>query len=92
MGRTVRQLGEEMDSAEFTEWMAFYDLEPFGDDWRRTGQIASILHNVHRKETAEAVTAEAYMPLRAPEAEAPAQTGQQVLTIFRALAAQVDPE
>lgn len=30
LGRTVRELGE-MPHAEFVEWQAFYQLEPFGD-------------------------------------------------------------
>lgn len=39
-----------MDSAEFTEWQAFYQLEPFGDliaDMRH-GVASSVLANVNR--------------------------------------------
>lgn len=83
------ELLASIDSRELTEWAAFADLEPFGDEWRRTGEIAALLHNVHRREGADPVTAEAYMPLRDPQTSAARpQTGAQVLTIFRALAAQ----
>jgi hypothetical protein len=39
-----------MDSAEFTEWQAFYELEPFGDlvaDLRH-GSATSTLANINR--------------------------------------------
>lgn len=89
----MRELEDSLDSRELTEWMALHDIEPFGDDWRRTGEIAAILHNVHRKEAAEPVTAEAYMPLRNPRTSATRpQTGQEVLTLFRGLAAQTSDD
>lgn len=39
-----------MTSAEFTEWQAFYELEPFGDlvADQRHGVAASLLANVNR--------------------------------------------
>ena len=39
-----------ISSAEFTEWQAFYQLEPFGPEaqsWR-AAMLASILANVNR--------------------------------------------
>lgn len=29
---TVAELGDRMSSAEFAEWMAFYTIEPFGEE------------------------------------------------------------
>lgn len=39
-----------MDSAEFTEWQAFYRLEPFGDlvADERHGVAVSVLANINR--------------------------------------------
>ncbi|SMP71972.1 phage tail assembly protein T [Noviherbaspirillum suwonense] len=37
---SVRQAQREIDSAEFNEWMAYYSLEPFGE------QIADIRHGI----------------------------------------------
>ncbi len=32
LGMSVRRAQEEINSAEFSEWMAFYNVEPFGVD------------------------------------------------------------
>jgi hypothetical protein len=76
---------DSIDSRELSEWAAFADMEPFGDDWRRTGEIGAILHNVHRKKEAPAVTAEDMMPIKRQERY---QSPQQVIAIFKAIAAQ----
>lgn len=37
LGRTVEELQAEMSAAEFADWCAFYDLEPWGfaaENWR----------------------------------------------------------
>lgn len=39
---TRRQLGREMDVVEFREWMGFYLLEPFGDEWRQTARTCQV--------------------------------------------------
>lgn len=47
LGATVGELQERMSSAEFTCWIAFYGLEPFGYDvemWRM-GMLASTTAN-----------------------------------------------
>jgi hypothetical protein len=50
LGKTVRQLLREIDSAELTEWYAFYQLEPFGSliDDERHGVAVATLANVNR--------------------------------------------
>lgn len=50
LGKTVRQLLSEIDSAELTEWIAYYKLEPFGDlvADQRHGIAVSTLANVNR--------------------------------------------
>jgi hypothetical protein len=50
LGKTVRQLLDEIDSAEFTEWQAYYKLEPFGSlvDDERHGVAVSTLANINR--------------------------------------------
>ena len=47
---SVRRAQREVDSAEFSEWMAYARLEPFGQD-RQDANAAAIqatLANVHR--------------------------------------------
>lgn len=39
-----------MDSKEFTEWMLFDQIEPWGNPWHHTTLIASKIHNAHFNE------------------------------------------
>ena len=50
LGKTVRQLLQEIDSAELTEWHAFYRLEPFGSliEDERHGVAVATLANINR--------------------------------------------
>lgn len=47
---TVRELLARIDSRELTEWMAFYELEPWGTgiDDHRAGEVAAVVANVNR--------------------------------------------
>lgn len=48
---TVRQLLDEIDSSELTEWMAYAGLEPFGpeaDDYR-AGVMPALHANSNRR-------------------------------------------
>lgn len=47
---TVRELLTRIDSRELTEWMAFFELEPWGSEIEdhRFGVVASTIANVNR--------------------------------------------
>ena len=47
---TVQELLGRVDSRELTEWMAFYQIEPFGAERGdlQAGIVASTVANVHR--------------------------------------------
>jgi hypothetical protein len=47
---TVAELGHRMSSAEFTEWMVYAQLEPFGPrrEDERAGMVAAMVTNVAR--------------------------------------------
>lgn len=47
---SVARAMREVDSAEFTEWLAYYNVEPFGERFSdlRTGLITSAIYNVNR--------------------------------------------
>lgn len=49
LGMTVAELGERMDSREFSEWMAYYKMEPFGQDRGDIGHAitASVVANAN---------------------------------------------
>lgn len=74
----------EMSSSEFTEWIAFYELEPQGE-WRadlRAGIIASTIANVNRSADSEALTPKDFMPFERtdeePEVDARAEALEQI--------------
>jgi hypothetical protein len=47
---SVRRAQHEIDSTEFTEWMAYYRLEPWGDAVAdlRHGVLSSLIANANR--------------------------------------------
>lgn len=61
---SVRQAQREIDSAEFTEWMAFQRLEPYGPERAdmRAGIVASTIANVHAGGKRKAYTPADFMP------------------------------
>lgn len=50
LGRTVSELEASMSSSEFTQWMAFYNVQPFGPerDNVHAGIVASTVANANR--------------------------------------------
>ncbi len=64
LGMPVRELLGRIGSDELTEWMAFYQLEPFGDMRAdlRSGVIASTFANAHRAQHTPPFTPEDFMP------------------------------
>ena len=61
MGKSVRQAQLEISSDEFTEWLAYYQLEPFGEQIAdmRHGTACALLANVNRNAEARP---QAYKP------------------------------
>jgi hypothetical protein len=39
----VEDLARRISLPQLLRWVAFYRLSPFGDDWRRTGRLATIV-------------------------------------------------
>lgn len=80
MGRTLRELQREMSSAEFSAWLAYFQVEPFGApaDWARHGAQMALWANVHRKPGTRPYRPEDFVPR-------PPQTAEEQIAIFRAL-------
>jgi len=76
LGRPVREMLASLGSDELTEWMAYYQLEPFGDyraDYR-SGVVASTFANAHRAKDANPFRPEDFMPFlekKKPQEEIP---------------------
>jgi hypothetical protein len=70
---TVRELLARIDGRELSEWMAYFNMEPWGtevEDWR-AGMVASVIANVNRdpKKRNKPYEAEDFIPKRAREIE-----------------------
>jgi hypothetical protein len=61
LGMSVKRAQQEIDSAEFSEWLAYNTLNPFGDERRdfRAAMIASTTANVQGNKT----TIDDFMPV-----------------------------
>lgn len=60
----VRDLLARIGSDELTEWMAFYQLEPFGDFRAdmRSGIVAATIANANRSSDADPFRPDDFMP------------------------------
>lgn len=45
----MKELQRRIDSAEFAEWLAEYQIEPWGEDWKQTAVLQSTLINLNCK-------------------------------------------
>lgn len=64
LGMTVADLLSRISSREMTEWMAFYQLEPFGTNAEMVGHAitASTVYNVNRGRKNKAAKPADFMP------------------------------
>jgi len=61
---SVKRAQHEVDSREFTEWQAYWQIEPWGDSRAdlRTGILASTVANIWRTGDGEAFTPADFIP------------------------------
>jgi hypothetical protein len=61
---TVAELEERMTSKEFSEWMAYFAIEPFGEDRAdlRMGILASVMANLWGKRKGRAWRPQDFIP------------------------------
>ena len=53
---------EEMPTELLDEWIAFYRLEPFGEEWLQTSYLCSIVLNLAAKDSNSAVDLDHFVP------------------------------
>ena len=87
LGMSVRRAQEEISSAEFGEWIAYYSIEPFGDrmDDLRAGILASVTANANRGKDVPAFAPLDFIPwAKEPESESPKQPAPEAVaaTVF----------
>ena len=81
----------ELSSREISEWMAFYELEPFGDEWRQTGTIAAAAVAPYAK-AGVTVKPEQFMPIRPETEDEPIEDDAMFLMAWQGLAAMQQSE
>ena len=85
---TVERLLNEISAAELSEWAAYYRFEPFGDEWQQTSYICAMTGNAAGgRKGGGKFKPQDFMPVKQPIRRA-RQTGEQMLSIFRMLAAR----
>lgn len=64
LGRTVHELKHTMTHAEFTSWMGYYTIEPWGSerDSLHTGILASTMANCHAPRKGKPFEPRDFMP------------------------------
>jgi hypothetical protein len=62
-GVSPKRILATWDSEEITWLLAFATVHPFGDDWRQTGRLCSVIAAGHGVRTPE----ESYMPIAPPD-------------------------
>ena len=80
---TVTELLAKVDSRELTEWLAYAQIEPFGDEWRPIAQLSALTAACHG---AKDVQAEDYMLIPRRKQEVKIDKKATVVA-FKALAA-----
>ena len=53
---------EDMPAETFDEWIAFYHVEPFGEDWLQTSYLCSIVLNLLAKNKSDLLELDAFVP------------------------------
>ena len=81
---TVRELLARIDSKELSEWMAYYEVNPFGSvrDDLQAGIIASTIANVNRGKNDKSFTPSDFMPYM----DKPQQSEDDIQAVMDALA------
>ncbi len=53
---------DEIPAELFTEWIAYYRVEPFGDEWLQTSYICAIVRNLLATKESELIDLDYFVP------------------------------
>lgn len=89
LGMTVAELSQRMDSRELSEWMAYFGIEPFGEERAdlRAGIVASTIANVNRGKNTNPFAPKDFMPNFGKPKE---QTPEQMKTVAKLITAMYE--
>lgn len=79
-----------MDSAEITEWRAYFRLEPFGSeqDFLQAGIISSVVANVNKGKNTKPFEPYDFIPSSFKAKFSKKQTPEDMLAVFEAMGAK----
>jgi len=83
LGMSLEQAQREISSAEFAEWMVYYEMDPFGgcrSDYQ-AGVVASTVFNMLRGKGGRTVKPEDFMP-EWGESKEVKQTAKEMRNLF----------
>lgn len=72
LGKTVGELESTLSSNDLSEWMAYFRVEPFGEDRKdlRMGILASVIANSNRGKSQRPFKPSDFMPYAQDDDEA----------------------
>lgn len=85
MGWSIRWAEENIDARELAEWLAYYRVEPFGEerDDMRSASIACTMANIHRGKNQRAYRISEFMLSPSADATKPEQTPAQMKAVLQ---------
>jgi hypothetical protein len=88
LGRTISEIDNEMSSAEFSDWIQFYSMHPFGSerDNLHAAIIATLIGNANRGKGARPLEIDDFMIMS--EKQRKSNETQQFIAGLQSLAKQ----
>lgn len=84
LGMTVEELRDRMTSAELTEWRAWYELEPWGEE-REDIRTAALMEIIGATFGGKLSRRKAFNSLRMHGEQMPEQTEEEMKAVLRML-------
>lgn len=83
LGMSVRRARTEVSSAEYTDWAALFELEPWGGHIEdlRSGTLMSLLYNMNRGKDAPAASAADFTPWSGWHRAAPRERSAEEIAV-----------
>ena len=82
----MREAQQRIDSREFAEWQAIYQLEPWGRETQQLGKLAWMFHSVHRKSGGGKTHESDFIPGQHPPREIHQQSFENLTAMLMAAA------
>lgn len=90
MGIPIKRLLKEVDSKDITDYIAYYQIEPFGveQDFLQSGIVASTIANVNRGKNTQPFKPSDFVPSSFKAKISKKQSAEDIKFIFEQMAAK----